>query len=401
VWRLDNPIRHYAWGSRTAIAKLQGRSAPTAEPEAELWMGAHPGAPSRRIDAGGGSLLSAIEAAPHDALGADSLDRFGPRLPFLLKVLAAAEPLSLQAHPDANQACEGYDREQREGIALDAPQRSYRDPHDKPELVCALEPFAALCGFRALARTRALLDALAVPSLRASAEGLWAEDEGEGLAAVVGDFLTKAEPAPQVEAVVEACRREARREGPWQRTCAWVVRLGERYPGDAGVLVALLLELIELRPGEALFLGPGRLHCYLEGTAIEIMGSSDNVLRGGLTRKHVDAAELLRVLSFESGPASIVRPHEASSVEATYRTPSAAFALSRVELSAGQRWSATVSGPEIVLCVDGVAVLDDGVDAPLTLEAGASAFVPGSRASYEARASTGVTLFRATTGPSS
>jgi mannose-6-phosphate isomerase len=360
-------------------------------------MGAHPRGPSRLCD-DGRSLLQAVEEDPGGMLGDPVMQRFGPRLPFLLKVLAAAEPLSLQAHPDAARAREGFDEEEAAGIPRDAPHRNYADPYAKPELVCALAPFVALCGFRAVADTRALVDALAVPSLRAVAEPLWSRPEREGLAATVHALMTMAEPAPLLQAVLAAAGRPGPAAARWHRELAWVARLGQRHAGDAGVVVALLLDLVELSRGDALFLSAGNLHCYLEGTAVEIMGSSDNVLRGGLTPKHVDVPELLRVLDFHAGPVPIRRARPISAHEAVYDAPTPDFALSRIELGAGERWTAPVAGPELLLCVEGRACLEADPPEPrmLALGPGDSAFVPASRPGRAVRAEAPAMLFRAT-----
>jgi mannose-6-phosphate isomerase len=400
MWSLDNTIQRYAWGSRTALATLQGRPGPTPEPEAELWMGAHLRAPSR-LRADGRTLSQAIEDDPEGMLGAAVARRFGPRLPFLLKVLAAAEPLSLQAHPDAARAREGFDAEDAAGIPRDAPHRRYADPWAKPELVCALGPFVALCGFRALEDTRALLDALAVPGLRALCEPLWIRPEPEGLAASVHALLTMADPAPLVRELVAAAEHPGPGGERWPRELEWIRRIAARHGGDRGVAVALLLELVELRRGEALFLSAGNLHCYLEGTAVEIMGASDNVLRGGLTPKHVDVPELLRVLDFHAGPVPIRRARPISEHEAIYDSPAPDFALSCIELPAGARWSAPVAGPELLLCVEGrVRLLADaeGPAAALELSAGESAFVGAATPSRSVQAELAATMFRATVG---
>lgn len=399
MWRLDNAIQRYAWGSHVAIAALQGRPTPTVEPEAELWMGAHPRAPSR-IAGEGRSLLDAIADAPEAMLGAPVLQRFGPRLPFLLKVLAAAQPLSLQAHPDAARARAGFAEEDAAGIPHDAPHRNYADPHAKPELVCALQPFVALCGFRTLADTRALVEALGVPQLRARTDVLFTRSEPEALAEVVRGLLTMAEPGPLVAEVRRAAARSGGRDDRWHRERAWVQRLAERHPNDAGVLVALLLELVVLERGEALFLSAGNLHCYLEGTAVEIMGGSDNVLRGGLTPKHVDVPELLRVLDLRAGSTVIVHPRPVSEHEVLYDTPCPDFALSRIELPTGESWSAPLRGPELLLCVEGSVRVEGGV-APgsgLTLKTGESAFVPASQPDRRVHADADAVVFRATVG---
>lgn len=398
VWRLSNVIQPYAWGSRTAIASLQGRPTPSAQPQAELWMGAHPRAPSRLVDGRDTSLRDAIEARPEALLGASVLRRSGPRLPLLLKVLAAAEPLSLQAHPDARRAREGFEAEDAAGIDRDAPHRNFRDPYDKPELVCALGPFTALCGFRPVSEAAAVVEALGVPGLRAVAAPLWDGPAASAMPSIVRALLTAAEPGPLVEAVVDACAREAATESSWRSTWEWTVRLGRAYPGDPGVLVALLLNRVELSAGQALFLGPGRLHCYLEGLAVEIMGASDNVLRGGLTRKHVDVPQLLRVLDGGTEPVEVVRPRPISPVESVYDAPTEAFSLSRLELALPRVHAQAVAGPELLLCVSGQVRLHGGDAEPIELPAGASAFVPASQGSYRVEAVAPAALFRATVG---
>jgi mannose-6-phosphate isomerase len=400
MWSLDNTIQRYAWGSRTALAALQGRPGPTPEPEAELWMGAHPRAPSR-LRADGRTLLQAIDEDPDGMLGAAVARRFGPRLPFLLKVLAAAEPLSLQAHPDAVRAREGFGEEEAAGIPRDAPHRRYADPWAKPELVCALGPFVALCGFRARPESRALVDALAVPRLRALAEPLWSRPDREGLAATVHALLTMAEPAPLVSELMVAAEHPGPAAARWSRELSWIRRMGAKHGGDPGVAVALLLELVELARGEALFLAAGNLHCYLEGTAIEIMGASDNVLRGGLTPKHVDVPELLRVLDFHAGSVPIVRARSISEHEASYDAPTPDFVLSCIELPAGARWSAPLAGPELLLCVEGRVCLVADTASPaaeLRLCAGESAFVGAATLRRSVRAEVAATVFRATVG---
>lgn len=400
MWLLDNTIQPYAWGSRTVLATLQGRPSPSAGPEAELWMGAHPRGPSRLLH-DGRTLAQAIDDEPEAMLGRSVLGRFGPRLPFLLKVLAAAEPLSLQAHPDEPRAEAGFAEEEAAGIPRDAPHRNYADPHAKPELVCALQPFVALCGFRALDQTRALVDALGVPSLRAVTDPLWRRDEREGLAATVRALMSMTDPSPLIRAVEQAAQHPEALDERWPRERSWLRRLAQRHPNDIGVVVALLLNLVELARGEALFLSAGNLHCYLEGAAVEIMGGSDNVLRGGLTAKHVDVAELLRVLDFRAGPVPIRRGRAIGEHEAVYDTPTPDFTLSRVELEVGQRWSAPCVGPELLLCVEGrVHVEGDGSSSSeLALDRGQSAFIPASRAARAMRAERTATVFRAVVGP--
>ena len=377
----------YPWGSRTAIASLQGRPAPSGDPEAELWMGAHPVAPSF-VERGGhrSSLDEIVARAPERELGGDVVRALGPRLPFLLKVLAAAEPLSLQAHPTMEQARAGFDDEERRGVPLTAPDRNYKDPSHKPELLCALTPFEALSGFRRIDGTLRLFDELAVPELEEALRPLRASKDAGGLAATFRALMTMPEElrARAVDATLAACARP----GAFARERALAGRLAALYPGDIGVVSALLLELVHLEPGQAIYLGAGNLHAYLEGTGVEIMASSDNVLRGGLTRKHVDVPELLRVLDFGGGPADVLEPRALDEHESVYDTPAREFRLSRVQVRG--TIEREVRGPEILLVTDG------GVRAGATsLPRGASLFVPADTSRYTLTGDG--TVYRATT----
>jgi mannose-6-phosphate isomerase len=327
---LDNPIQEYAWGSHDVLAGFLGRPAPTERPEAELWIGAHPAAPSRLRS--GGTLGDLIAADPGAALGPESVSAFGPRLPFLLKVLAVAEPLSLQVHPDRDQAERGFAAE----TADDGdPARNYKDDWPKPEILCALTDFHALCGLRDPAESAELLAPVA--ALRPVVDLLAAGD----LRTAVERLLTW--PSPK-EAVAEA---GAVAPEPY-------ASLAERHPEDMGVLVAMLLNEVRLRPGQALYVPPRRPHAYLSGTGVELMAGSDNVLRAGLTPKHVDVPELLSVASFEPGPPGVVEP-ERRDGEDVYVTPAPEFRLSR--LDAARRPTLPAAGPQLLLCTEGRARL--------------------------------------------
>lgn len=367
---LQNTVMPYAWGSRSAIAELTGRSAPTEKPEAEMWMGAHPVAPSR-VERG--SLADVITRDPENELGRVSVTAFGPRLPFLLKVLAAAEPLSIQAHPDMERAKAGYREEEEKGIPLDAPHRNYKDASHKPELLCALTPFDALCGFRRIDDTIALFDTLAVKELEPVLAPLRNERD---LGATFRAVMT-ALPAGAVDATVKAC---AAHRGAFLRECAWAERLARLYPGDAGVVCALLLNNLRLEPGQAIYLGAGNLHAYLEGVGVEIMASSDNVLRGGLTKKHIDVPELMKALDFQAGPVAPLVPRAIDEVESVYETPAPEFRLSVLTLS-GPPVTRTTDGAEILLATRGSAELHAN-DKRAKLARGASAYVPASAKSY-------------------
>jgi mannose-6-phosphate isomerase len=382
VYPLRNPIQNYAWGSREALAKLRGAPAPTEKPEAELWMGAHPAAPSVALANGERSLLELTETEPERALGAAVLRTFQGRFPFLLKILAASEPLSLQAHPTKEQAREGFAREEAEGIPRDAHNRNYKDANHKPELIAALTPFFALVGFREVPTTLRLFERLGVEALSPLVRALSEQPESRGLRAFFELAMT-AEPMERAcfaRDALGACRRLAGAGGEFEKELAWAVRIGEKYPGDSGLVVALALNLVELAPGDAIYLPAGNLHSYLRGTGVEIMASSDNVLRGGLTPKHVDVPELLAVLDFRSGPAELV-PVDTSGPELRYRTPAPDFALSRFDLSDAAVAVSAVSGPEIVVVTQGDATVRRGTES-VALKSGASAFVPAEGGDY-------------------
>jgi mannose-6-phosphate isomerase len=360
---LDSPIRKYAWGSRSAIATLQGRPAPTEEPEAELWMGAHPASPSR-LAVSGTSLVDAITADPAKMLGAANVERFGARLPFLLKVLAAAQPLSLQAHPTREQA--------RTAHAAGHP--SYVDAWHKPEMLVALTDFDALCGFRDPAAAASDLAALGVSRLKPTIDALSQSDVAAALHDAVRGLL--AAPDPELVAdVVLACRPRVAERPAY----SLVVALAEQYAGDTGVIVATLLNRVLLRPTEAVWMPAGNLHAYLRGVGVEIMAASDNVLRGGLTPKRVDVEELLRVLRFEVLDDPVTRPVALGPSLSAYPVPLPDFALHRAVLDAATpAVRLPGNGPRIVLCTRGTVRVDDGA-VPVSLVSGQAAFAPAAR----------------------
>jgi mannose-6-phosphate isomerase len=378
--RLDNTIRPYAWGSTTAIPALLGVE-PSGEPQAEMWMGAHPGAPSRTER---GTLVEVVDADPEGELGTAAVAKFGPRLPFLLKILAAGAPLSLQVHPDLEQAKEGYEDEERRGIPVDAPHRNYKDANHKPELICALTEFDGLCGFRDPLQAAGLLDGLGVDSVKPYVDLLHARPEDAALREVLTAILT-ADPEEMhrtVTAAAAACDRLGGAYAPY-------ADIAHHYPGDPGVIAAMLLNHVRLQPGEALFLGAGIPHAYLNGLGVEIMANSDNVLRCGLTPKHVDVPELLRIVRFEASDPGVLRPEASPDGEEVYETPIDEFRLSRYVLpEAGATHDLTRDTPQILVCTAGT-VRADGHE----LRPGRSVFVP---AGEKAEVSGSGTIFRAT-----
>ena len=370
--RLEGVIRNYDWGSTSSIPSMLG-CAEDGKPWAELWLGAHPSAPSL-VGEPRTPLDELIAADPAGQLGPAVVDRFGS-LPFLFKVLAAAAPLSLQAHPSVPQAEAGYAREHAAGIPIDAPNRSFRDRFHKPELICALTDFHALCGFRDPVVTLDVLATIDTSALDPIRDRLAAASAVDGLGPLLEHLLTlpAADSAALVAPVVAACGAP----GPDRHADAraMAAALGERYPGDAGVVIALLLNLVHLKPGEALFLGAGNLHAYLGGTGVEIMANSDNVLRGGLTTKHIDIPTLLEVVDARPIEPAVQRPVAVEGL-APYDTPVPEFALERLDLDG----PVAVSGPAILLCTDGAADVGS-----FSLERGAAAWLPAADGVVELR----------------
>ncbi|MDQ2883523.1 MAG: mannose-6-phosphate isomerase, class I [Actinomycetota bacterium] len=407
---LRNAVRPYAWGSRTAIPELLGGPVPAPHPQAELWLGAHPADPSVLMHADGAqtSLLEALRSDPSRHLGTRCAQRWGGRLPFLLKVLAAEEPLSLQAHPSAVQAAEGFAREEGRGVPRDAPERNYVDPSHKPELICALTELQALAGFRDPLRTVEFLEALDVRALEPYRAMLAAEPNADGLRTLFTTWITMPEAAMKavlpgtLDACVALLRRDgvcgsshtppddfrndfraprggdfrAPRGGDFRAECRVVLELAETYPGDVGVLAALLLNHVVLASGEAMYLPAGNLHTYLRGTGVEISANSDNVLRGGLTSKHIDVPELLRVLDFSSGALPVQRGEPVGPNETAYRTMAEEFQLTRLEWADGESTPVCLNSrwPQILLCTRGSAQLHS-LDGSVTVRRGGSVWL--------------------------
>jgi mannose-6-phosphate isomerase len=388
MWQLMNTVRHYPWGSHTVIPELLGDPSPAEQPYAELWMGAHPDAPS--VLSTGTPLDKAIEEQPEALLGPEVVARFGARLPFLMKVLAAERPLSLQAHPTMAQARAGFAAEEAAGVARDDPTRTFKDPFHKPELLLALTPVEALCGFRPVEESLHCLAKLQVPELKPTIAAL----ARGGLRAAIPQILALSEKRRMelVEAVAEAAARFVDAHDPeFINTYRWAASLAQTYPGDPGVVISLLCNHLKVAPGEAVFLPAGNLHAYLSGAGVEVMAGSDNVLRGGLTSKHVDLAALIEVLDFTDGRVPIIHPVLGPG-GLRYPVPVEDFDLTRCQLDE-QSGSLTTSGPQVLLCTEGTAVLSSA-DGEVTLEKGASAFVP---AGAPVSASGPAVLYRATT----
>jgi mannose-6-phosphate isomerase len=365
--RLSPAIQHYEWGGFDFIPRLIGSDNAARKPFAELWIGAHPRGPCTAEVGGAAVTLSQLIAGgPREMLGAGALDRFGPELPFLLKVLDARSMLSIQAHPSREQAREGWARENAAGIALDSPERSYRDANHKPEIHVALGEFRMLHGFRALEEIGQVM--AEVPEVGAVMPDFDRRLDGAGWdpqarKAVLRDLYQKIMTLPQdrVDALLAPLLARLEREHPMDKDSpdSWALSAARAFPLpggslDRGIFSIYLLNLVRLRPGQGTFQPAGTLHAYLEGVNVELMASSDNVLRGGLTPKHVNARELLRTLTFESGRPRIIEGTPLSATETVYPAPVEDFVLSRIEVGPGRaHQSAPAHGPECLLVTDG------------------------------------------------
>jgi len=412
AFRLRNTIQEYAWGSRSAIPELLGRPSPADKPQAELWMGAHPKAPSRVLLEKGDeiSLAELIARDPPGILGPAVAEKFAGCLPFLFKVLAAARPLSIQAHPDLEQARDGFRRENEQGIPLDAFQRNYRDDNHKPEVISALTPFWALNGFRPIPEMLDLLCSVGFSSIGKQIAAFGDQPSQAGLKTFFASLL-RLDRETREEAIQEALAWAERQPGgqkpPEQPEVArmavhrspgqtagtsrsaecrmalprWLERLAQMYPGDIGVLSPLLLNLALLQPGDTMFLEAGVLHAYLEGTGIELMANSDNVIRGGLTPKHMDVDELLSILRFQGRAIQLAEPSETVAGQRVFHTPAEEFRLAEIRVRPDRPYRNPGSGSiELIIIVEGNGRIQ--TTASLDLGKGDSLLIPASTGPY-------------------
>ena len=408
-YRLENTVQPYDWGSTSAIQDLLGVE-PDGRPAAELWMGAHPLAPSRVVPDGAahpgeeprpdgatasGTLADLVRADPVGVLGQRVLDQYGPRLPFLLKVLAAERALSLQVHPHPHRARAGFNRENRESVARDSPLRSFHDDQHKPEMVVAVSRFEGLSGFRRPARILELLDGLDGDLVACMRAALLARPTEAGVREAFTLALhARSEPDVAADLARTVASVRARASAPTgsgaaatpgaarrtsRRADATVLALAEQHPGDPGAVVSLMLNRVTLAPGESMFVPSGHVHAYLSGCAVEVMASSDNVLRAGLTSKLVDVDALLECATCTPGPAARPRLVDDGSGLVTYRPPVAEFALRAGQVAGAVPVPLPAVGPRVVLCLDGALTLAGGsgeAPAETRLARGESVFVP-------------------------
>ncbi|EPG4958796.1 TPA: mannose-6-phosphate isomerase [Citrobacter amalonaticus] len=367
--KLINSVQNYAWGSKTALTELYGLANPQQLPMAELWMGAHPKSSSKIEDAGGQvvSLRDVIDGNQSALLGDAVAERFG-ELPFLFKVLCAAQPLSIQVHPNKRNSEIGFAKENAAGIPMDAAERNYKDPNHKPELVFALTPFLAMNAFREFSEIVSLLQPVA--GAHTAIAHFLEQPNAERLSQLFAALLSmQGEEKSRALAILKAAL-ETQQGEPWQ-----TIRLiAEFYPDDSGLFSPLLLNVVKLNPGEAMFLFAETPHAYLQGVALEVMANSDNVLRAGLTPKYIDIPELVANVKFEAKPANqLLTTPVKHGAELDFPIPVDDFAFSLHDLSA-QETAIDQQSAAILFCVEGEAILRKG-EQRLVLKPGESAFI--------------------------
>ena len=393
--KLENTVKNYEWGSTEWIPVLVGQKNHSRIPWAELWMGVNPGGPSTTTIPNEGNnenlspilLSELIEKDKEFFLGKEAAETYGT-LPFLFKVLAAGKPLSIQVHPNPEQAREGFNRENQAGIPLSSPERNYKNPSHKPEILCAMGPFAALCGFREASEIRELLAILSGNSggaIKASLENLMyalkQEDENPYEAFLTALFCMGNEERGALGPYIKNQAPRLMKYNPehkdeWE-LCSYFAGL---YPGDPGIIAPLYLNIIELDAGEAIYIPAGIFHAYIHGMGMELMADSDNVLRGGLTPKHVDPDELLRILNFSEYKPDIIKIPSHHSSWFCYPSPAREFVLSVINCTEGEAFSLRETGPAIAIVTRGSAAVSTEESGNLTMiQKGESIFIPAGK----------------------
>lgn len=381
IFKLKNCIQNYAWGSTIAMSELFGFENSEKKPQAELWMGAHPNGCSR-LEQTGCSLADYISKNKSLVLGDYTAKRYG-ELPFLFKVLAADRPLSIQVHPNKANSERGFERENEQGIALDAAERNYKDPNHKPELVYALTRYKAMNGFRPIAHILSLFEEVYLPTLESELSSLKAAPTAVGLKTFFTALMTlPSRRALMILSEVEAAFERSDLSVMAKEALAYSRSLSEHYSGDIGILAPLILNVVELEPGEAMFLHAETPHAYMEGTALEIMASSDNVLRAGLTPKHIDVPELIANTCFEPiAPKQLKLAPIEREGRVNFPVPIDDFLFDVIYVGSNAQ-TLFVRGAEIVFCIEGDIHISSG-GTSLLLKAGESVFVPNSAVSYQ------------------
>jgi len=394
IYALENAIQKYDWGDPDILPVFLAKDNPHRDPWAELWIGTHPKAMSLAITPGGARL-------PLDRVLDGGLTDGRPALPFMLKLLAVASPLSMQVHPSARKAVEGYQREQLAAIPLEAAERNYVDRNAKSEFVVALERFEGMCGFRPVDDILATLRLVAGPHLKEYVGRFAADPCRRELAVLFYTFISMSESRKtdilsKIRPRIDQLLQTERPGSPVARVLGWIPRLMDAFPGDMGALGPMLLNTFELEPGQGLAVPPGEPHAYFRGFALEAMASSDNEVRGGLTRKRVDMPEFIAALNFDTPPLQIQEPSRRKSGFRPYDAKSDDFTLAVMDLDGRYARAQRRPGPELLLCVSGGLRLEGSGGDAVDLARGQAAFVSSDETGYSM---TGAgTVFRALGG---
>ncbi|HDZ9223214.1 TPA: mannose-6-phosphate isomerase, class I [Vibrio cholerae] len=380
IFKLNNPIKNFQWGSTSAFSDLFKIANPHQLPQAELWMGAHPnGSSTITIDKKESTLVDAISSNPSLWLG-DQSGRYEDKLPFLVKILAANQPLSIQVHPSKEAAQVGFDKENEQGIALDAAERNFKDANHKPELVYAITPYLAMNGFRELSSIHRLFSAAILPSIKAILDPFLSNPTQETLEQLFAAILLMGEKQ-KASAVSELLSFEPTlgESAEVMETFKLITELAKLYPSDVGFFSPLFLNVVELKPGEAMFLFAETPHAYLKGVGVEVMANSDNVLRAGLTPKYIDVPELLANTKFEPIKASDLRMQPSQDGNrSVYPIPVDDF---KFDIIREGEFEIVSSSPEILLCIEGSVEICSS-QSRVSLKAGESVIIPAATSSY-------------------
>ncbi|MGI9085875.1 MAG: mannose-6-phosphate isomerase, class I [Aeromicrobium sp.] len=361
--RLLNTSRDYDWGSSDDIPQFL-REPTDGRPVAEVWIGTHPLGMSVFSTEDGEAPLSSIAG----------------ELPFMLKLLAASRPLSIQVHPNAQQAAAGFAREEADGVPIDAPSRIYRDAHHKPEMVYALTTFDTLVGFRPTAEILRILSAIESPLAGSLAESLNARPGFSGIVRLVEMLLEEKPDVAEIDRIVTSCRDLAAQGIDIKRAYVTAVEIAAHHPGDVGVVISLLLNRLTLQPGEAAFLGAGIIHAHLHGMCLEVMVSSDNVLRAGLTSKHLDPLGLVSCLDKGMSRLARVTPEQFGFSTDVFSPAVDEFALAITQCSPSEPEGALLpdASRRVVVCTGGEVEMLNEHGERMTLLRGESLYADAS-----------------------
>lgn len=389
IWRLINPTKNYDWGDLEAVTHLFNYPNPERKPIAEVWFGAHLQGTSKVILQNNQNsneeidLITFIHQHPIEILGTKIADQFDSQLPFLFKILSAKTPLSIQVHPDLIHAKNGFLKENDLGIDLSDPLRNYKDPNHKPELTYAITPFYAMNGFREFNDIIHLFEKLDCKVLSAHVEAFKKNLNSKGLETFFIALLTLSSEDKHI--AIQTLRDKIKQHSNlFDELTTWAIKkIAQSYLDDVGLLMPLVLNTICLQPNEAIFLTAKTPHAYLYGTALEIMANSDNVLRAGLTPKHIDIAELLENTDFNPLPKDkiLTKPIKKDH-QLEFPVPVSDFKFAMIQSSENIKTQQKVESVEILLCIEGTVKVQAQNQDEICLQTGESLLIAAETKCY-------------------